>query len=350
MRGVRVAGTGAVTALGLGREPTWRGLIEGQRALAGTPPMGRVDRDAAARLLATRRPEWARRASSPEEVLLALAASELPPERPTAVVMGSTKGPPHALARFVASLVGAEGPVLGISQACASATAAIAHGAALVATGQHERVVVGGVEALSPFVADGFGALQALDARGARPFDRARAGLSLGEAAAVLLLEAAPPGPGTWLRGWGSASDASHPTSPDREGRGLERALRAALARAGIEPGAVAFACAHGTGTERNDPAELHAYERVFAATVPVFSIKGHLGHALGAAGALDALTAILGLERGRIPGTAGLEQPLACGVRLPARAETLDHPRVAVSANAGFGGLNAALVFEVTA
>lgn len=377
--GVRVRGVGAVTALGASTDALWRGLATGTRALSGSPPSGRIDASVARLELARRAPELEPRARTQGEVLLALAlvetleragmrASELAGPR-TAVVVGSTKGtfeasqsalrgepparptpegPLAAPASFLAAITGASGPVLGVSQACASGSAAFAQGARLVTAGVVDRALVGGVEAFAPFVADGFAALHALDPRGARPFDRSRAGLSLGEGAGLALLERAAANPrGPWLRGWGSASDAQHVTAPDPVGAGLERAVRAALARGGVKASHVAIVCAHGTGTQRNDAAELAALGRTFPGA-RAFSIKGHVGHTLGAAGALDALAALLALEHGAAPGTAGLEDPEGAGeLRWPRALEPVAGARFAVSVNAGFGGLNVALLFE---
>src|SRR5581483_5156658 len=187
----------------------------------------------------------------------------------------------------------------------------------------------------------------ALDPAGSRPFDRSRAGLSLGEGAAFAILERAGAGePGLFLRGWGSASDARHVTAPDPEGLGLRRALERALARGKVAANDVALVCAHGTGTLRNDPAELAALGRVLdGSRARVFSIKGHVGHTLGAAGALDAAAALLALEHGRVPATAGLVDAEPAGsLVLPRALERVPDARFALSANAGFGGLDTAL------
>lgn len=329
----RVAGAGAATALGLDREAHWRGLVEGRTALAGTPPTARIDRERARAELRRRDEELARCAERFEETLLGLVLAEARVPRGALVVVGTTKGIVEPFLREAGFVP------LVVSQACASGTQAFAIGADLIATGEVTRVAVAGTEALTSFVEDGFASLQALDPRGARPFDRSRAGLSLGEGAACLLLEAPGP-PGAHLVGAGSASDAVSSTSPDAQGRGLERAIRAALRGTAGSP---AFVAAHGTGTEKNDPAELAALERAVPAA-RVFSIKGRIGHTLGAAGALDAVTALLALERQAIPGTS--DDPLAPSVTRG--AERLHEARVALSVNAGFGGLDAALAFEV--
>jgi 3-oxoacyl-(acyl-carrier-protein) synthase len=381
---VAVRGVGAVTALGSGVEALWAGLASGRRALSGEPLAGRIDRARARVELARRASDLERRALAPEELFLAFAfadaleragldARDLSGER-TAVVVGTTKGalsdcerafrraaverarpagPLGSPAQFLAGAAGARGAVLAVSQACSSGTAAFAHGARLVSSGEVDRAVVAGVETLEPFIEEGFRSLRALDPRGARPFDRARGGLSLGEGAAVALLERATPGErGVFVRGWGGASDALHVTAPDPAGEGLARALRAALVRGAVPAREVAFVCAHGTGTVKNDASELKALERVLAGgEARVFSIKGHLGHTLGAAGAIDAVTAVLALERGAVPGTAGLEDPEPAGaLRLPRTLEPIAGARFGLSANAGFGGFCSALAFEVVA
>ncbi len=349
---VRVASTGVASALGLDRDEHWSGLVGGRSALAGTPPAARIDRERARAELRRRSSELARAAERSgdafEAWLLGLVLAEARVAPGALVVVGTTKGVPEPFLREAGFVP------LVVSQACASGTQAFAIGADLVEAGEVARVAVAGVEALGPFVEDGFASLMALDPRGARPFDRARGGLSLGEGAACAVLDGTGPppippplrgggsggGPSLFIVGAGSASDAVSSTSPDPQGRGLERALRLALAGASGPP---AFVCAHGTGTEKNDPAELAALERV-APTARVFSIKGRVGHALGGAGALDAVTALLALERGEIPGTC--DDPLAdCVTR---GAEPIAGARVALSANAGFGGLDAALAFEV--
>ena len=338
----RVVRIGVASPLGLTRDEHWDGLANGRSALAGSPRAGRIDRERARAELAARDPELARcatahageRGAEPgnfEATLLGLALAEIEAPRGALVVVGTTKGILEPFLREAGFIP------LAVSQACASGTLALAIAARLVASGEVTRVVAAGAEALSPFVEEGFRSLEALDPLGARPFDRARAGLSLGEGAAALLLEREGPGPN--VVGAGSASDAFSSTSPDPEGRALERAIRAALEGASGPP---AFVCAHGTGTEKNDAAELAALRRACPAA-RIFSIKGRTGHALGAAGALDAASALLALERGLVPATS--RDPIDPAVT---KGPVSLAARVALSANAGFGGLDTALAFEV--
>jgi 3-oxoacyl-(acyl-carrier-protein) synthase len=259
-------------------------------------------------------------------------------------------GPAHNLARWL----GARGPIITVSTACASGATAMALGADLLRAGEADAVVAGGYDVLCRFVMRGFDALRALTRDDIRPFDRRRSGLLLGEAAALVLLrrerDAAGPRLGTLL-GYGSASDAAHISAPDPEGQGLERAVRAALRAAGIGPDAVEFVSAHGTGTPLNDPIEAAVLARVLgprALSVPVNSIKPSLGHTMGAAAVLEALMCLYAFRRGLIPPTLHLDEPdPACALDHVRGAARPARPRISLSTSLGFGGCNAALVLE---
>ena len=271
-------------------------------------------------------------------------------DRPTAPL---GRVPYFAAAARVAGVIGARGPVMTPQLACASGTAAVALAADWVRAGRADVVLAGGSDILCRFVVAGFNCLHAT-APVARPFDRDRRGLVLGEGAAVVVVEdakhAARRGARAWARvlGTGAAADAVHMTAPDREGGGVVRAVDAALADAGVSPSAVDFVSAHGTGTPFNDAMEAHALVRIFGErAVPVNSIKGAIGHTLGAAGAFEAALCAEVLARGVIPPTAGLEEidPECAGLDL-VRGEARAGPiRVAVSTSSGFAGANAALV-----
>lgn len=258
--------------------------------------------------------------------------------------------PAHALARRL----GARGPVLTVSTACASGAAALGLGAELLRARRADLVVAGGYDALCRFVLRGFDSLRSLTRDALRPFDRRRSGLLLGEGAAVALLARGADRPGRplgRLLGHASTSDACHVTAPDPEGRGLERAIRLALAEAGASPDDLDLVSAHGTGTPLNDAVEARVLGRVLgarAARVPVNAIKGGLGHTMGAAGVLEAVMCLLASRHGLVPPTHGFEQaddgcPLdvVCGAPRPVA------PRVSLSTSLGFGGCNAALVLE---
>jgi 3-oxoacyl-(acyl-carrier-protein) synthase len=220
--------------------------------------------------------------------------------------------------------------------------------------GEADAVVAGGYDILCRFVMRGFDSLRSLTRDRVRPFDRRRSGLLLGEGAALVLLrredEAGPRRLGTLL-GYGSASDAAHIAAPDPQGRGIERAMRAALAEARIDGADVDFVSAHGTATPLNDPIEAAALRRVLGArgaTVPVNSIKGAFGHAMGAAAALEAILCLLAGRHGQIPATLGLEErDRACDIDCVQGVPRALRPRISLSTSLGFGGCNAALVIE---
>lgn len=250
------------------------------------------------------------------------------------------------------------GTVQTISSACVSGTLAIAAALDAVRCGEVDLAVAGGADALCRLTFGGFNALRAVDERPSRPFRRDRAGMSLGEGAAALVLEplesalARGAAPIVEVCGAGASSDAHHMTAPDPQGGGAARAIRAALDDAGLAAAAVDFVNAHGTGTPLNDVAEWRALSTVFgerAGSIPLTSTKAGVGHLLGAAGAIEAAATILCLERRSIhptPGDGEIDAETPVNLvrdRRPAASAA----EIAVSVNLGFGGCNAALVFE---
>jgi len=258
--------------------------------------------------------------------------------------------PAHALAAWL----GARGPVLTVSSACASGATALGLGADLLREGAADLVVAGGYDILCRFVMRGFDALRSLARERVRPFDRRRTGLLLGEAAGLVLLarerDARGPRLGRLL-GHGSASDASHIAAPDAGGRGLEAAIRAALAAGDVDVADLDFVSAHGTGTVLNDRIETAVLRRVLGAragAVPVNSIKGAFGHTMGAAATLEAIMCLLAARDGWIPPTVGYEEPdPACDLDYVAGVCRAARPRRMLSTSLGFGGCNAAPVLE---
>ncbi|MEE8523625.1 MAG: beta-ketoacyl-[acyl-carrier-protein] synthase family protein [Thermoanaerobaculia bacterium] len=261
----------------------------------------------------------------------------------------------------VARLLGVAGPVRSFSSACASGALAI--GAALDALrgGEVETAITGGSDSLCQLTYAGFNSLRAVDPRPCRPFRRERAGLSLGEGSGILILETAARArargvrPLAELLGAGASCDAHHMTAPDPSGAGAALAVERALRDAAVDPGAVDFINAHGTGTPHNDAAEWQAMRKVFgarAASIPVTSTKGSVGHLLGSSGAIEAVATVQCLLAGSVhptPGEGHLDE--ACGVDLVhPEARRLPPPAageaaLAVSTSFGFGGANAALV-----
>jgi 3-oxoacyl-(acyl-carrier-protein) synthase len=258
------------------------------------------------------------------------------------IAVTTDRGPRRAAAALydspadvLARRLGAGGPVITVSTACASGAGALAVAADLLRAGAADAVVAGGHDILCRFVMRGFDALRSLTRDRVRPFDRRRSGLLLGEAAALVLMTRdvdAPRARLGRLLGEASASDGAHIAAPDPEGRGLELAVRDALARA-------------------NDRVEAAVLRRVLgprAHDVPVNSIKGGLGHTMGAAAALEAVMCLLASRDGVIPRTVGLDEPdPECDLDHVVHAPRPVRPRVCLSTSLGFGGCNAALVLE---
>lgn len=401
---VHVAARGVVCAFGLGEEALFRGLLSGSsgvglidehplsdggiqathaQAQAATMD-GASEAPGSLPLKGARVPEALVASSRETEQTLALlelawrqieedpAWSAVDP-RALGVAVGTTQGtiarwsqhqealaldPRHVPAwpvisepaAWLARRVGAGGPVETPSLACASGTAAVGLGLSWIRRGLCQAVVAGGVDIFSPFVFHGFRALKALDPDRPRPFDAARAGLALGEGAALLLLTGDPSETGVQVLGFGLGADANHLTGPDPRGLGLSRAITSALFDAGLGPSDLDHVNAHGTATRYNDLMESKAFAHALgahAAQVPVNSIKGAIGHTLGAAGAIEAVYAMGVMQRGLVPPTIGLLQP---DPEIPLNLVHGPNPLVGgyrrvLSTSSGFGGLNAALV-----
>lgn len=254
-----------------------------------------------------------------------------------------------ALAGYVRARLRIGGPAFVVSTACSSSAKVFAAAARWIAAGLVDAVVVGGVDSLCLTTLYGFHSLQ-LTARGpCRPFDADRDGISIGEAAAFALLEAADAPTAAnapRLLGYGESSDAHHMSAPHPEGLGAQLAMRAAIDRAGIAAGLIDYVNLHGTGTPSNDAAESVAVARAVGAGTPCSSTKGATGHTLGAAGALEAAICLLAIGHGFIPGgvnVARLDPKLEVAYETRSRAAPV---RIALSNSFGFGGSNCALLF----
>src|SRR5271165_1779801 len=240
------------------------------------------------------------------------------------------------------------GPAAAVSCACASGAKVFASAHRLIEAGLIDAAVVGGVDSLCLTTLYGFHSLQLTSAAPCRPFDAARDGISIGEAAAFALLERVPgnlPSGSVLLLGIGESSDAYHMSAPHPEGLGAHRAMQAALSAAGLEPGAIDYINLHGTGTPSNDRSESLAVTHVFGTALPCSSTKGATGHTLGAAGALEAVISALAVQTGLMPGgvqTAHLDPALtALYIRENRRAPL----RRVMSNSFGFGGTNCSLI-----
>jgi 3-oxoacyl-[acyl-carrier-protein] synthase II len=228
---------------------------------------------------------------------------------------------PASVTDLVARHLGIHGPRSTIMTACSSSATAIGWASDRIRLGHVDVALAGGAEGLTRLTYAGFGCLRAT-APGdepCRPFDAERKGLTLGEGAAVLVLEElerARARGATVLAivaGWGITADAHHMTAPHPEGEGAARAMRMALEDAGLRPEQIGYVNAHGTGTPHNDAAETLALKSVLgarAAAVPVSSIKSMVGHTLGAAGAIEAVASVLTLAEGFVPPTVHLRTP----------------------------------------
>ena len=243
-----------------------------------------------------------------------------------------------------------------LATACSSAANAVIQGANMIRCGEADIVVVGGSECITKFHLNGFNSLMILDTEPCRPFDATRHGLNLGEGAAYLVLESAESAkrrgvaPQALLSGYGNACDAYHQTASSPDGEGAYRAMREALALAGLQPSDIDYINAHGTGTPNNDVSESQAMMRLFEGKVPpVSSTKPFTGHTTSASGSIEAVFCILALQHGFLPVNLNWSQPMDDGIVPVAKPEkkTLKH----VLCNAfGFGGNDSSLLLSATA
>ena len=252
---------------------------------------------------------------------------------------------PHSLGDFVREALGLEGVVVTVGTACSSSAKVFAQAERLLRLGLADAAIVGGVDTLCGSVLFGFNSLELVSPEPCRPFDVARRGINIGEAGGFALLERGGDG-GPWLLGWGESSDAHHMSSPHPLGRGARLAIEAALAGAALNPAAVDYINLHGTASQKNDEVEAQVVADLFPASTRASSTKGWTGHALGAAGILEAVICLGAIETGVVPGTLNTEQlDPACGPQIRLANEVAD-VRVAMSNSFGFGGSNCSLVF----
>jgi 3-oxoacyl-[acyl-carrier-protein] synthase-1 len=261
---------------------------------------------------------------------------------------GSTHNP-FSVADFVRRRLMLEGPAVAVSCACASSAKVFGAARRMIESGLIDAAVVGGVDSLCLTTLYGFHSLQLTSSAPCRPFDVARDGISISEAAAFALLERVPAGleaDAVLLLGVGESSDAHHMSAPHPEGLGARLAMQAALAAAQLQAGDIDYINLHGTGTPSNDRAESQAVTDLFGPGIPCSSTKGATGHALGAAGALEAVICALAVRHDLMPGgvhTTRLDPALGAGyIRENRRA-----PVARVLSNSfGFGGTNCSLIF----
>jgi nodulation protein E len=397
---VAVTGIGVISALGANRESFWRALAAGESGIRPMElvPLGTVRFPNAAEARGYR---FADHFDEKEVALLdrfaqfaAVAAREAVRDagieftaalrEHTAIVTGSSTGGqtsedesfrdyyerkqmrfspftiPKAMSNAGASRISVEhgvtGPVYTISTACSSANHAIGQAFWMVRSGAAEIAIAGGSEApFSPGMLKAWEGMRVVSSDTCRPFSRDRKGLILGEGAGMLVLEPLERARARGARiygeiaGFGMSSDAHHLTQPLADG--AARAMRAALLDAGTAPEAVGYINAHGTGTLANDPTETEAIRAVFGAhttNLMVSSTKSMHGHALGAAGAIEAAATLLALSYGVVPPTANfLGSDPACDLDVVPNTARLAEVEWALSNSFAFGGLNAVLAFK---
>ncbi len=404
-RRVVVTGIGAITPLGHTVESTWDGLVAGRSGVAeidgfdtsdlavriaaevrGFDPVAvfgkrtarHLDRVVQLALVATREAFEGSKldvASDPHRVGVVYGTGigglhSLEQGHRTLLERGPEWVNPYLLPMMIPNMAagqiamewGIRGPSSCAVTACSASAQAIGEAFDLIRLGRADAVVCGGAEAsVTRLGLSGFAAMKALSTRNAdperasRPFDSARDGFVMGEAAASLVLEERDYALGRGapilaeLAGYGATSDAHHVTSPSPDGDGAMRAMLAACEDAGVAPSEVGYVNAHGTSTPPNDRTEALALRRIWGGrTPPISSTKSMTGHTLGAAGALESVACIKALTTGLLPPTVNLEDPdpecSADHVALVARPAEVS---VVMTNSFGFGGHNASLVFR---
>ncbi|MCK8627814.1 beta-ketoacyl-ACP synthase II [Fructobacillus cardui] len=269
---------------------------------------------------------------------------------------------PNMVSGNVSLRFGARGVNFTVVTACASATNAIGEAFWRIQSGREDVMLTGGSEAtVNEIGIAGFAALTALSkeedpAQASKPFDKNRHGFVLGEGSGILVLESLEHAEARGANilaevvGYGASSDAYHMTSPAPDGEGAARAMEAALKDADIKPEDITYLNAHGTATGANDSGEAEAVASVFGPnSVLVSSTKGMTGHLLGAAGAIEAVASVGAIDRGQLPVNVGFDEPDEHTklVNLVNEANKNMAPEYVLSANYGFGGHNAAVVFK---
>jgi 3-oxoacyl-[acyl-carrier-protein] synthase-1 len=255
----------------------------------------------------------------------------------------------YSVAAFALRALRLAGPAVVISSACSSSGKVFASAQRAIEAGLIDAALVGGVDSLCLTTLYGFHSLQLVSAAPCRPFDVARSGISLGEAAAFALLERAAQAPAAdavLLLGYGESSDAYHMSSPHPEGRGARVAMQKALAVAALTPEQIDYINFHGTGTPSNDESEARAVAAALGERVPGSSTKGATGHTLGAAGALEAVICALALREQLLPAgvnTKEVDPKLQVNYQLRSHPAPLRH---VMSNSFGFGGSNCSLIF----
>ncbi|HET7000748.1 MAG TPA: beta-ketoacyl-[acyl-carrier-protein] synthase family protein [Puia sp.] len=251
----------------------------------------------------------------------------------------------HASASLVARELGFDSEPLVVSHACISGLLAMITGMRLIQSGLYDTLVITGADLITTFIYSGFLSFQAISRNPCKPFDATRDGISLGEAAATVVLSANKQ-PGAILLGGGSVSnDANHISGPSRTGEELWLAIRRSLEQSGMDAKDIDFISAHGTATRYNDEMEAKAIHLASMEKIPVNSLKGYYGHTLGAAGILESIVTIQSMKENIIFPTLGYSTP---GTEMPVNVVSeirKSNLRRTLKTASGFGGCNAALI-----
>jgi 3-oxoacyl-[acyl-carrier-protein] synthase-1 len=267
---------------------------------------------------------------------------------PAAFEYGTTHNS-FSVADYVRRRCRLEGPAVAVSSACASSAKVFGAARRMIQANLIDAALVGGTDSLCLTTLYGFHSLQLSSPTPCRPFDVARDGISIGEAAAFVLLERASEradGDSILLHGVGESSDAYHMSAPHPEGLGAKRAMQSALDAAALAPGDIDYINLHGTATPSNDRSESQAVTSIFGPTTPCSSTKGATGHALGAAGALEAVISALAIRNQLMPGgiqTTRVDPTLTAHYIKENRRAPV---RRVLSNSFGFGGTNCSLIF----
>ena len=256
----------------------------------------------------------------------------------------------HEAAKTIARFFGNTNTPIVVSSACISGIMAMLTAKYLLENNHYEHAVVIGADVLSYFVISGFQSLQAMSPETCKPFDKKRKGVNLGEAASTLLLSSEPIDSlknRIRITGGGLSNDANHISGPSRTGEELNAAIQQALREAGIRKEEVDFISAHGTATRHNDEMESKAFSLAGMENVPLNSLKGYVGHTLGAAGVLESIISIHALQNNELLPSFGYEES---GVDQPLNVIKKSEQKemsICLKTASGFGGCNAAIIFK---
>jgi len=394
---VVVTGMGIITALGVGKKENISGILEGQNAIKKIASFdvsgyrgktgGEISGFNFSKKLKQLKPSRLDRAtkllltSIDEAVAEAGLLNRLPSNTP--VILGTTLGGmlsgeayhrnivsgkkakpsllldylAHYQAIHIAEEYGLDSAAFTISNACASGTNAIGLAYNEIRAGNAEIALAGGYDTMCEFTFAGFNSLQAVTQTLCRPFDKNRDGLVLGEGVGIIVLEEMSCAVSrnaniiAEIIGYGESSDAFHITRPEPSGDGAGLAISRALTCAGVGASDIDYINAHGTGTPYNDAMEAKAIQKIFgnaSQNIPVSSIKSMIGHLLGGAGAVEAVITVMAMNKGVLPPNINYQTPDPdCPLNIVDKSEQPASIKRAVSNSFGFGGANAAIIFQ---